>query len=180
MNFAKEIAAMLEKFAVDIMLWQTSEYNFWTLPEEYSTGSSIMPQKRNLDIAELLRGRWAKIQWAITEVWYLTSKLPSSYHRDFQYTKEPFMRTNTELHAMIAMGDLIIKNLILRKDSLEAAVTPELYTTYAAFKLVWDGTSFRDAYTQVWVMWKNGDFDHTSFKKSYEWIQKKINDKALA
>lgn len=173
-TFAKEIASMLEKFSVDIMLWQTTEYNFWTLPDEYSTWSSIMPQKRNLDIAELLRARWSKIQWAFTELSSVLAKLPSSYHRDFQYSKEPLIRTNEELIAMIKMGDLIVKNLILKKESLESSVTPELYTTYAAFHLVSNWVPFRDAYKEIWESWKNWTFKHEAFTDDYQLIQNRI------
>lgn len=174
--FLNEVAGLMDKFASDIMLWQTAEFWYWTLPAEFSTGSSIMPQKRNLDIVELLRWRSAKIYWASHEVQMLLTKLPSSYHRDFQYSKEPFMRADDEIWKMFEMMNLILEQLIFHKDTLENSVTPELFTTYAAFRLVAEWVPFREAYVQIAEQYKEWNFNHTEYRKDFEIIQKKFLD----
>lgn len=147
--WACEIASLLEKFAWDVSLFLTREFGFLTLPVELTTGSSIMPQKRNPDLAELLRGRAARVRGAAFELAVVTAKLPSNYHRDLQYTKEPLFRGVRETEAMMEMAELLVQGIQPDEDRLRAAMSEELYVTYQAYRLLREGMPFRDAYREA-------------------------------
>jgi argininosuccinate lyase len=166
------LAGLLEKWACDIMLFSTQEFGFISLPAELTTGSSIMPQKRNPDLIELLRARPSKIRGALSELTSVTSKLPSSYHRDLQYTKAPLVRGIEELTACLEMFSLSVAGISVNKQKLEDAMYPELYATYYANNLVSDGMSFRDAYRETAAKIKSGELsDVSALKKQFATIQ---------
>lgn len=144
--WASEIAGLFEKFAWDIVLYSTQEFGFLALGEQLTTGSSIMPQKRNPDIAELLRARASKVRGALNEISWVRGKLPSNFHRDLQYTKEPLFRGARELSACFEMAQLIVSGFEIKRENLASAMYPELSATYEAYRKVSDGVPFRDAY----------------------------------
>lgn len=147
LRWACEIASLLEKFAWDCELYIT--HGFVSLPDALTTGSSIMPQKRNPDLLELLRGRAGRVRGAAAELEAVASKLPSNYHRDLQYTKEPLLRGSDDVAAALEMGFLVVRSLRVEEERLHAAMTPDLYAAYAAFRLVTQGIPFREAYRRV-------------------------------
>ena len=149
LRWAVDVASLFEKLACDVSLYMTREFAFFSLPAELTTGSSIMPQKRNPDLVELLRGRAAKLRGAQAEITALVMKLPSSYHRDFQYTKEPFLRAAYELELMFEMATLIVQRFEVNQARTQACLYPDIYATYQAYRLVKSGMPFRDAYIQV-------------------------------
>lgn len=143
------IGAIWEKFAWDVELFVTEEFGFFLLPTRLTTGSSIMPQKRNPDLVELLRGRVSRIRGAAAELEWVGAKLPSNYHRDLQLTKGALVQGCTDVNDIIAMAGLIIESLTPNEERLRATMTPDIYATYEAYRKVKDGVPFREAYRQV-------------------------------
>ncbi|MCC6933182.1 MAG: argininosuccinate lyase [Deltaproteobacteria bacterium] len=175
LSFGVEVAGMLEKFACDMMLYTTQEYKFFSLPVELTTGSSIMPQKRNSDLAELLRARAGKIRAAENELAWITAKLTSSYNRDFQYTKEPVIRAEHELSEMLSMGVLLVSRFEVNKERVAAAMYPELYATYEANRLAQSGMPYRLAYRTVAQKVKQNDYDKSGLVEDFLEIARQID-----
>jgi argininosuccinate lyase len=138
----------LRRFAWDLSLYTTAEFAFVRLPPRYTTGSSIMPNKRNPDVVELLRAAYATVQGAMAELQALLA-LPSGYHRDLQATKPPTLRAMRHgLDALHLLPDLI-DAMILDLPRMRAAITPDMFATDLATELAAQGVPFRDAYQQV-------------------------------
>lgn len=139
----------LSKAAQDLILFSLPEFGYVSLPDELCTGSSIMPQKKNPDGLELLRSRAASMYGWSNQIHQIIQSLPGGYNRDLQDSKEPFLRSlQTALPALKIMT-LSFRKLVVHEDRLRSAVTPELFATDEAIKLVEEGMSFRDAYRQV-------------------------------
>lgn len=168
--WCKEIACLLEKFASDVVLYCSSEIGFIKLPVELTTGSSIMPQKRNPDIAELLRASSAVVVSALTEISYLRAKLTSNYHRDFQLSKEPLIRGIKKTEDMISAAKLIVAGMTPVVENLNNAMSAELYATYEAYRLVKEGKSFRDAYVEAAASSKNNSIDLSRLSSFYQQV----------
>lgn len=139
----------LSKFAQDMMLFLTSEYNFFRIAETLATGSSIMPQKRNPDVMELVRGRAQVVLAAQTQIFGLLSGLPSGYNMDFGETKGPTMRAFDVTNEALAVCALTLAHTTVNAVATRAASTPELYATDQAYALVANGVPFRDAYRTI-------------------------------
>lgn len=169
--WACEIASVLEKFACDVSLFLTREFGFLMLPVELTTGSSIMPQKHNPDLAELLRGHAARVRGAAAELAMVTAKLPSNYHRDLQYTKEPLFRAVRETEAMIEMAELLARGVRLHEERLHAAMADELYVTYQAYRLLREGMPFREAYREAARLATEGAMDVDDLRADFETIR---------
>ena len=138
----------LRRFAWDLSLFTTAEFGFVTLPARYTTGSSIMPNKRNPDVVELLRASHAVVAAARGEIEQVVA-LPSGYHRDLQFTKAPLVRgMGHGLRALALLPDLM-RSLEWRVDAMRAALDPSMYATDLAVELARDGVPFRDAYRQA-------------------------------
>jgi argininosuccinate lyase len=146
---AADAAGTLEKLSWDLILFSSAEFGFFTLPESMTTGSSIMPQKRNPDVLELLRARAGRMRARLAELEGVAAKLPSSYHRDLQLTKEPTLRTAAELPDMLQIGAHVAAQFKLNEQRLAGAMRPELYATQAAYDLVRQGVPFREAYRRI-------------------------------
>ena len=153
-----DIAGLVEKLACDLLLFTTLEFGFFDLPEALTTGSSIMPQKHNPDVLELLRARSGRLRTRVLELEGLCAKLSSGYHRDLQLTKEPALRTAMEVPELLAVAGRVIEGLLLRPDRLSAAMRPELYAAHAALELAQTGVPFREAYRPVAVRLRAGGF----------------------
>ena len=139
----------INKLATDLLLFTTSEFNFFLLPDEFCTGSSIMPQKKNYDVLELVKGKTVTIQSKIVEISLLYSNLPSGYSRDLQLTKKPLMESIEISKSIINIITLVLKNLKPNKKTLEKSMTKELYATEKALNLTKKGIPFRDAYKKI-------------------------------
>ena len=138
----------LRRLAWDLSLFASAEFGFIDLPAEYTTGSSLMPNKRNPDLIELLRGTYAVVAGARAEIEQLLS-LPSGYHRDLQFTKAPLLRAFAHgLDALALVPDLLA-SLQWRPDALQAAIEPGMFATDRAMELAAKGVPFRDAYQQA-------------------------------
>jgi len=146
-----EIALTLQdlgRLAADLVLWNGSEYGFVSLPEAMTTGSSIMPQKRNPDVFELVRGRSATAQACLLEALAIAAKLPSGYHRDLQLLKAPLFRGVDLARDTLEIMAAALAGVRFRADRIR--LPPELGATEEAYRLVLEeGLPFREAYRRV-------------------------------
>ena len=148
----------LRRLAWDLSQFTSAEYGFVALPAEYTTGSSIMPNKRNPDVVELMRAVHASVAAARTELEQLLS-LPSGYHRDLQFTKGAIVHAFARgLGALELLPDLL-RNLEWRSERMQAALEPSMYATDLAVDLARQGVPFRDAYREAAnpARWADGD-----------------------
>jgi len=137
------------KISSDLLLFTTKEFNFFTLPDSFKTGSSIMPQKKNYDVLELIRGNIGVFNGYQHQIENVVKNLPAGYNRDFQLTKEPYIKGIKLALDTIEVMILVVKDLEVKKKNLEDACSRELYATDEALKLVKAGKSFREAYQEV-------------------------------
>lgn len=139
----------LSRFSADVLLYTSSEYNFLTASDEIVTGSSIMPQKKNVDLAELVRSKISIIQGYLLQITNTTINLPSGYHRSIQDTKKPFMESLLLTENVIAVAKILLEGLTPNEQVLKQAMTPEIYAASVAYDLVKAGIPFREAYKKV-------------------------------
>ena len=144
-----QVGLSLGRFAEDLILFSMPEFGYFTLPQELCSGSSIMPQKRNPDGMELVRGK-AGVLSALS-VWTknVVRGLPSGYNRDVQETKEPMMRALDMTLEMLTVVQRTAVSVSVNRERLAQSFGPELLATDEVFKRVQSGTSFRDAYREV-------------------------------
>ena len=148
----------LRRLAWDLSLFTSAEFGFVALPAQYTTGSSIMPNKRNPDVIELMRASYAAVAAARTEIEQLLS-LPSGYHRDLQFSKGAiFHAFGRGLGALELLPDLL-RNLEWKPDAMRAALDASMYATDLAVDMARQGVPFRDAYVQAAdpARWEQGD-----------------------
>ena len=156
------LAQTLSRFSMDVCLYMGSEFRFIDFPDEYVTGSSIMPQKRNPDVFELIRGRCNIIQTLPGQVSILVSNLPSGYNRDLQLLKQLIFGTFVDISECIAIMLLMLKNIKVRRNITDTPLYNNIFSTEEVNRLVKKGIPFRDAYKAVAGMVRNGSFSKTS------------------
>lgn len=156
---AADVSGILARMSSDLILLSTDEFGFLGLPEALTTGSSIMPQKRNPDVLELLRAHGARFQGRLVELEQLSGRLTSGYHRDLQLTKEPVIRTALELADMLRIVGRVVAEFTIDAERLAAAMSPELYAADAALARTQKGVPFREAYRQVAAEIQSNRFD---------------------
>ena len=144
-----QIGIILSRFATDLILFTLPEFGYVSLPAELCSGSSIMPQKRNPDGLELIRGKSSTLSSYSDLVRNVVRNLPSAYNRDVQETKAPLIRGIDLAIDMLAVATLTAGRLEVHPDRLAAGLTPEVFATDAALERVVAGESFRDAYRAV-------------------------------
>lgn len=149
LTLAEQLGITLSRLAQDLMLFSLPEFGYFSLPDELCSGSSIMPQKKNPDVLELLRGKAVTLAHAASAVKEYGHGLTSGYNRDIQESKGPFARASRTILLCLEAACLTVNNLQVHREKLESAFTPEIYATDAALELVADGMSFRDAYREV-------------------------------
>ncbi len=152
------IASTLAKLAYDMCLFNSQNFNFITLPGEFTTGSSIMPHKHNPDVIELIRARCNKIQGVPGQLSLITNNLPSGYFRDLQVLKEIFLPLFDELNDCITMMGMVLQNMDVNKTILDDNKYDFLFTVEEVNKLVVSGMPFREAYRQVARRVSEGEF----------------------
>ncbi len=156
------LAQTLSRFSMDVCLYMSSEFRFIDFPDEYITGSSIMPQKRNPDVFELIRGRSNIIQTLPGQIAMLTSNLPSGYNRDLQLLKQLIFDAFADLQESIEIMLLMLKNIRIRKNITENPLYNSIFSTEEVNRLVKEGIPFRDAYKAVSEMVKSSSFSKTT------------------
>lgn len=143
------VAATLSKFAMDICLYMSQNFGFVSFPDELTTGSSIMPHKKNPDVFELIRGKCNKIQALPYELTMITNNLPSGYHRDLQLLKEGLIPNIQALKSCLEMFTFSLSNIEVNKNIVDQKIYDYLFTVEEVNKLVQEGVPFRDAYKIV-------------------------------
>jgi argininosuccinate lyase len=156
------IAQTLSRFSMDICIYMSSEFRFIDFPDEYVTGSSIMPQKRNPDVFELIRARANVIQTLPNQIAILTSNLQSGYNRDLQLLKQLVFDAFSEMRECIEIMLLMLNNIKVRKNITDNPLYNTIFSTEEVNRLVKQGIPFRDAYKAVSEMVKNSSFSKTT------------------
>lgn len=144
-----QVMATLSRLAQDLMIYTMPEFDYFRLPPEYCTGSSIMPQKNNPDVLELVRARASSVSSCLFRVLDVIKGLPGGYSRDLQETKEPFMEGLDSTRGCLRILVPVIEGLEVRRASLLRAFTPGVFATDHALNLAAGGMPFRDAYRHV-------------------------------
>lgn len=149
MQFLVQIMLCASRFAQDLLLFTTSEFNFFEVDESICTGSSIMPQKKNLDLMESVRAKTHAVISNQQLIASIAAGLPSGYNADFGQTKGPFMESFFITAQTLDVLSLTIKSIKPNKENLIKSCSPEIYATHFAYKLVEKGLPFRKAYLKV-------------------------------
>lgn len=152
------IAATLAKMAMDVCLFINQNFGFISFPPELTTGSSIMPHKKNPDVFELIRSRCNKIQALPNEIAMMTTNLPSGYHRDLQLLKENLFPAITSLNECIEIATFMFQNISIKSDILKDAKYNYLFSVEVVNDLALQGVPFREAYKIVGEQIETGTF----------------------
>ncbi|HMO60808.1 MAG TPA: argininosuccinate lyase [Ferruginibacter sp.] len=163
------IAATLSRLSMDACLFLNQNFGFISFPDELTTGSSIMPHKKNPDVFELIRSHCNRIQALPNEIMMMTTNLPSGYHRDLQLLKEHIIPAFKNLNDCIAMTGLMLSNITVKKDLLQDEKYQYLFSVEEVNKLVVQGMPFRDAYKKIGLDIEAGSFTyHTQLQHTHE------------
>ena len=155
------IAATLSKLSFDACMYNSQNFGFIKLPDEYTTGSSIMPHKKNPDVFELSRAKCNKLQALPTEITLITNNLPSGYFRDMQLIKEIFLPSFDELNNCISMIGRMIGEIKVNQDIIKDDKYTYIFSVEEVNRLVLEeGVPFRDAYKKVGLDIEAGKFNH--------------------
>ncbi|TVR26686.1 MAG: argininosuccinate lyase [Balneolaceae bacterium] len=148
-QFLSGITAVLNRLASDVIQFSSEAQPWFDLDEVVCTGSSIMPQKKNPDLAELIRAGHSEVVGSASALQMLTANLGSGYHRDLQLSKEPVIKSINKTVLLLEVTQILINAMTPNEINLKAACTSELFAAEAANQLVKEGMSFRDAYRKV-------------------------------
>lgn len=152
------IGATVSKMAMDICLYMSQNFNFISFPDELTTGSSIMPHKKNPDVFELIRAKCNKIQSVPNQLILITNNLPSGYHRDLQLVKEVIVPATQDLKACLELLTFSLKEIKVNKGILEDPKYDYLFSVDTLNELVQNGMPFRDAYKKMGMEINEGTF----------------------
>ncbi|NEU08936.1 argininosuccinate lyase [Flavihumibacter sp. R14] len=152
------VAATLAKMAMDVCLFINQNFAFISFPDELTTGSSIMPHKKNPDVFELIRSRCNKIQALPNEIALMTTNLPSGYHRDLQLLKENLFPAIQSLNECLEMCAFMLQNIKINEDILRDEKYAYLFSVDAVNAEVLKGVPFREAYKMVGAKIEKGEF----------------------
>lgn len=152
------LAATLAKLSADVCLYMNQQFRFLSFPAELTTGSSIMPHKKNPDVFELIRARCNRIQSVPNELSLLSANLPSGYHRDFQLSKECLFPALSSIYECLEMCIFMFQSVQIRENILDHPDFDMLFSVERVNELVLSGTPFRDAYRLVAAEIEAGQF----------------------
>jgi len=158
LNGFASIGLVMEKFLWDVSLYSMQEFGFLRLPDAFTTGSSIMPQKRNPDVVELARGRCRELRGYAAMVQELAAGLPSNYHRDLQLLKKPLFGAIASMRSWLDVLIALVPALQVDAAKAEAACSDDIYAAHQAYVLAQVGMPFRDAYREVGKELESGSF----------------------
>jgi argininosuccinate lyase len=153
------IAATLGRMAMDQVLYLNQNFSFVSYPDNLTTGSSIMPHKKNPDVWEIMRGRCNRLQALPNDVTMMTTNLPSGYHREMQLLKELVFPAFTELKDCLQMAEFMLQHITVKTDILNDPKYDYLFSVDEVNRLALSGTPFRDAYKQVGLAIEQGNFN---------------------
>ena len=155
------VASTLGKFAMDVCLFMCQNYGFISFPDNLTTGSSIMPHKKNPDVFEIMRGKCNRLQAVPNEISLLTTNLPLGYHRDLQLLKDIIFPATTTLCQCLEMCDFMLQNIIVKQNILDDERYNYLFTVEDVNRLTLSGVPFREAYKQVGMAVQRGEYTPT-------------------
>jgi argininosuccinate lyase len=157
-NALASVAATVAKLAFDACMFTSQNFGFIKLPDDFTTGSSIMPHKKNPDVFELTRAKCNKLQSLPQQIMMITNNLPSGYFRDLQIIKEVFIPAFAELNDCLEMTAMMMENVEVNTEILEDARYDYLFSVEEVNRLTLSGVPFRDAYKQVGLEIESGNF----------------------
>lgn len=155
------IASTLGRFAMDVCMWMCQNFAFISFPDEFTTGSSIMPHKKNPDVFEIMRGKCNRLQSVPNEVALLTANLPLGYNRDLQLLKDIMFPAMDEMVKCLDMADFMLQHIRVNRDILNDPKYDYLFTVEDVNRLALSGMSFRDAYKTVGMQVQRGEYKPT-------------------
>jgi len=156
------LASTLAKFAYDICLYNSQNFGFITFPENLTTGSSIMPHKKNPDVFELIRAKCNKIQALPNEMAFVSNNLPSGYHRDYQVLKESFFPSFENLKDCLEILNFAIAQVEVKQNLLQDSKYRFIFSVEEVNKMVLQGNSFRDAYKIIGKQIQDGTYQESN------------------
>ena len=154
------IALTLNKFAADCCMYMSPNYGFIKFPDELTTGSSIMPHKKNPDVWEIMRGNCNRIMSVENEMSLMCSNMPHGYHRDFQLLKDVLFPAIENMHKCLLMADYMLQHIIVKEGILDAPIYDYLFTVEEVNRRTLEGMPFRDAYKTVGIEVNEGKFKY--------------------
>ena len=152
------IALTLNKFAADCCMYMSPNFGFIKFPDQLTTGSSIMPHKKNPDVWEIIRGNCNRIMGAETQISMLCSNMPHGYHREFQLLKDILFPTLELMHKCLQMAEYMLQHVIVKTNILDAPIYDYLFTVEEVNRRTLEGMPFRDAYKTVGIEVNEGKF----------------------
>lgn len=155
------IASTLGHFAMDVCMWMCGNFGFISFPDELTTGSSIMPHKKNPDVFEIMRGKCNRLQSVPNELALLTANLPLGYNRDLQLMKDIVFPATTELINCLEMADFMLQHINVKENILDDKLYDYIFTVEDVNRLVLEGMPFRDAYKKVGMDVQEGKYKPT-------------------
>lgn len=163
------IASTLGHFAMDVCMYMCGNFRFVSFPDEFTTGSSIMPHKKNPDVFEIMRGKCNRLQAVPNEVALLTANLPLGYNRDLQLLKDILFPATEEMVGCLDMCSMMLDHIIINQDILEDPKYDYLFTVEDVNRLVLEGMPFRDAYKKVGMEVQEGKYKpHRTVNHTHE------------
>lgn len=160
-NAIAAIAATIGRMAMDLCLFMSQNFGFVKLPDSLTTGSSIMPHKKNPDVFEMMRGRCNRLQALPNEMALMLTNLPVGYHREMQLLKDILFPATTELKKTLQMADFMLSNLSVNEQILEDTKYDYLFTVEDVNRLALQGVPFREAYREVGLQVQRGEYRPT-------------------
>lgn len=155
------VASTLARLAMDVCMWMCQNFSFVKFPDNLTTGSSIMPHKKNPDVWEIMRGKCNRLQSLPNEVALLTTNLPLGYNRDLQLLKDITFPATDQLVSCLDMADYMLQHMQVRTDILDDKMYDYIFTVEDVNRLVLEGMPFRDAYRKIGMEVQNGTYTPT-------------------
>ncbi len=163
------IASTLGHFAMDVCMYMCGNFRFVSFPDEFTTGSSIMPHKKNPDVFEIMRGKCNRLQAVPNEVALLTANLPLGYNRDLQLLKDILFPATEEMVRCLDMCSMMLDHIIINRNILDDSKYDYLFTVEDVNRLVLEGMPFRDAYKRVGMEVQEGKYKpHRTVNHTHE------------
>lgn len=155
------VASTLGRFAMDVCMFMCQNFGFISFPDEFTTGSSIMPHKKNPDVFEIMRGKCNRLQSVPNEIALLNTNLPLGYNRDLQLMKDIMFPATTELIRCLDMCVMMLDHIQVREDVVDDPRYDYMFTVEDVNRMTLGGMPFRDAYKTVGMQVQNGEYKPT-------------------